>query len=68
MAHMLEWLKKEAIKVEKIALLPYHDFGRDKYRQLSRECTQNFDKPTDEELERVKQMLERGGFVVDVHK
>lgn len=63
-----EWLKQEQIKVSKITLLPYHDFGRDKYRQLSRECTQNFDKPTDEELERVKQMLERGGFVVDVHK
>lgn len=63
-----EWLKQEQIKVSKITLLPYHDFGRDKYRQLSRVCTQNFEKPTDEELERVKQMLERGGFVVDVHK
>lgn len=65
---VVDWLKQEQIKVSKITLLPYHDFGRDKYRQLSRECTQNFDKPTDEELERVKQMLERGGFVVDVHK
>lgn len=65
---VVDWMQREQIKVSKITLLPYHDFGRDKYRQLSRECTQNFDKPTDEELERVKQMLERGGFVVDVHK
>lgn len=65
---VINWLKQEQIKVSKITLLPYHDFGRDKYRQLSRECTQNFEKPTDEELERVKQMLERGGFLVDIHK
>lgn len=65
---VVDWMQREQIKVSKITLLPYHDFGRDKYRQLSRVCTQNFEKPTDEELERVKQMLERGGFVVDVHK
>lgn len=63
----LEWLKQEAIKVEKIALLPYHDFGRDKYRKLSRECTQNFEKPTQEQLLRVKELLESGGYIVDIH-
>lgn len=63
----LEWLKKEAIKVEKIALLPYHDFGRDKYRKLSRECTQNFEKPGEEHLLHVKEMLESGGYIVDIH-
>ena len=66
-AGALQWLKKEKIKLKKITLLPYHDFGRDKYRQLSRECTQNFQKPEMEELEQVKEMLESGGYVVEIH-
>ena len=62
-----EWLKQEQIKVSKITLLPYHDFGRDKYRKLSRECTQNFEKPSEEQLLRVKELLESGGYSVDIH-
>ena len=66
-AAVVQWLKKEKIKLKKITLLPYHDFGRDKYRQLSRECTQNFRKPEMEELEQVKEMLESGGYLVEIH-
>lgn len=63
----LDWLKRKAIKVEKIALLPYHDFGRDKYRKLLRACTQNFEKPAEAELLRAKEMLEAGGYTVEIH-
>ena len=66
-AQTLQWLRKESIKVEKIALLPYHDFGRDKYRKRSREWTQNFEKPSEEQLLRVKELLESGGYSVDIH-
>lgn len=65
---LADWMKKEKIKVSKITLLPYHEFGRDKYRQLSRTCTQNFQKPTDEDLETVKRILESGGFEVSINK
>lgn len=66
-AGALQWLKKEKIKLKQITLLPYHDFGRDKYRQLSRECTQNFQKPEMVELEHVKDVLKSGGYAVEIH-
>ena len=66
-AAVVQWLKKEKIKLKKITLLPYHDFGRDKYRQLSRECTQNFQKPEMAELEHVKDVLKSGGYAVEIH-
>lgn len=65
---LVEWLKKEEIRVTQITLLPYHDFGRDKYSQLSRECTQNFQKPAAQDLDEVKKLLETSGFKVLVHK
>lgn len=63
---IVDWLKAEQIAVKKISLLPYHDFGRDKYRKLSRECTQNFKKPTDEEIKRVQDFFEQKGYVVSL--
>lgn len=62
-----EWLKNEDIRLHRITLLPYHDFGRDKYRRLSRECTQNFEKPTVTELEKVKNILESYGCKVGIN-
>ena len=62
-----DWLIKEQIKLIGITLLPYHDFGRDKYGKLGRECTQNFEKPSGEELDRVKEILENRGFAVRVN-
>ena len=59
-----EWLKEEQIVVERISLLPYHDFGRDKYRRLHRECTQNFAPPSDGDVENVKKFLEQCGYRV----
>lgn len=64
----MKWLAKEQIRLTGITLLPYHDFGRDKYRKLERECTQIFEKPEKEELERVKMICESYGFQVKIHE
>ena len=60
------WLQKEQIKLTGITLLPYHDFGRDKYRKLNRECTQNFTKPASEDLDKVRRILEKYGYQVTI--
>ena len=61
-----DWLLENQIKVTGITLLPYHDFGRDKYRRLNRECTQNYEKPSEEDLNRVRSILEGYGFAVKI--
>lgn len=63
---VISWLQKEDIKLTGITLLPYHDFGRDKYRKLNRECTQNFEKPSEAELNHIKNMLEDSGYQVTI--
>ena len=63
-----DWLLHEQIKLTGVTLLPYHDFGRDKYRKLGRECTQNFEKPSEDDLDRVKSILENRGFSVKIHR
>lgn len=63
----IQWLKKENIKLNGISILPYHDFGREKYKKLHRECTQNFEKPSEEELIYVKKLLETAGYPVKIH-
>lgn len=63
---IVEWLEKERVAVKQISLLPYHDFGRDKYRKLNRTCTQNFNKPSDEEIGRVRDFFEHRGYCVSV--
>ena len=62
-----DWLLCEQIKVTGITLLPYHDFGRDKYRRLGRKCTQKFEKPLEEDLNKVKQIFQNRGFSVKIH-
>lgn len=61
-----DWLKGEQVGVERISLLPYHDFGRDKYRRLHRECTQNFAPPSEEAVDNIKKFLEQCGYRVQV--
>ncbi|GCF94991.1 pyruvate formate lyase-activating protein [Enterococcus florum] len=63
---ILGWLDEQKIHVSEISLLPYHDFGRDKYKRLNRECTQNFVKPTDEQVESVQKVYESAGYQVTI--
>lgn len=60
------WLKENSIKVAEINLLPYHDFGRDKYARLERACTQNFEKPEAEQLTAIKDYLTDAGYTVKI--
>ena len=62
----LAWIDENQIRVEEVSLLPYHDFGRDKYRKLNRECTQNFEVPEEERLNRIKQAWEQRGVLVKI--
>ena len=66
-SRMIEWLKQEKIKLNRITLLPYHDLGRDKYKNLGRECTQNFEKPSPEELNAVKTQFQNSGYIVNIN-
>lgn len=59
-----DWLKQEGIFVNKINLLPYHDFGKDKYERLERECTQNFEKPEEEQVKDIQKFFEQSGYNV----
>ena len=66
-AEIISWLQKEQIRLTGITLLPYHDFGRDKYQKLNRECTQNFEKPSEEDLNHIKNLLDSNGYKVIIH-
>lgn len=61
-----EWLMKHKIAIRQIDLLPYHDFGRDKYARLKRTCTQNFSAPEDSDIERIKTVFREAGYCVTV--
>lgn len=63
---IIDWLTIEKIHVSEISLLPYHDFGRDKYERLKRVCTQNFIKPADEKVEMVKKVYQEAGYQVTI--
>ncbi|MGM0122783.1 pyruvate formate lyase activating enzyme [Enterococcus sp. AZ194] len=62
----VSWLKENKLIVSEINLLPYHDFGKDKYDRLGRECTQNFEKPDDAQLHIVEEYLEKEGYNVKI--
>ncbi|MFC6314806.1 glycyl-radical enzyme activating protein [Lapidilactobacillus achengensis] len=62
----LAWVQENQIRIARVSLLPYHDFGRDKYRKLGRECTQNFAVPTDERLAAIKAAWEQRGVPVKI--
>lgn len=64
--NVMNWLIDNKINVEEIALLPYHDFGRNKYKQLERECTQNYRVPEKLEIETIKNYILSKGFRVQV--
>ncbi len=61
-----EYLKSEKISINQIDILPYHNFGRNKYKQLYRKCTQNFEEPSDDILKGMKEYLESNNFRVSI--
>lgn len=63
---IIAWLVKGKIHVDEISLLPYHDFGRDKYERLKRICTQNFIKPTEEKVEKLQRVYQNAGYQVSI--
>lgn len=59
----IKWLKDENIKVSTINLLPYHSFGRDKYKRLKMNYDESvFITPGDDTLNVIKTMFENEGF------
>lgn len=64
--NIVGWLYEQGIHVSEISLLPYHDFGRDKYKRLNRECTQNFIKPSDEQVAHIKKVYETAYYQVTI--
>lgn len=60
------WLKNEKIRIAEVSLLPYHDFGRDKYRRLNRQCTQNFKEPSPEALAEIQTIYQAAGYPVKI--
>lgn len=56
------WLGENRISPAQINLIAYHDYGKDKYRQLGRACEDSFFPPTDEELSQYQEILSQMGF------
>lgn len=57
MAETMAWLKTEKISVASVHLLPYHQFGKEKYERLNR-AWQSFQAPSEERLVEIKERWE----------
>lgn len=66
MRGIVDWLRKRNGSVKQVSLLPYHDFGRDKYKKLDRPCTQEFQKPDEELLAELQVYLKQNGFATKI--
>lgn len=58
MADTISWLKEEKINLTAVHLLPYHEFGKDKYQRLGRQW-QSFQAPSEERLADIKALWEQ---------
>jgi len=55
------------IGAEKLSLLPYHEFGRTKYKQLGREYPcRNIHPPSDEHMQQLKEIVEQCGMSASI--
>ncbi len=62
MEAVARWLTENHVNPAQINLIAYHDYGRDKYRQLGRTYEDSFSPPSDAELADMKQKLIDMGF------
>lgn len=60
------YLREENINIKQIDILPYHNFGRNKYKQLDRECTQDFIEPDQEILNQIKEYFTSQNYKVSI--
>lgn len=58
-AETVAWLEEEQINIHSVHLLPYHEFGKDKYQRLNREWQAGFEAPSDERLAEIKTDLKQ---------
>ncbi|MDL2306587.1 glycyl-radical enzyme activating protein [Desulfovibrio sp. OttesenSCG-928-C06] len=60
---IVKWLRDNKVRIESVNLLPYHDYGRDKYRRLGREYDHEaFRKPSDAKMKELKAFMEELGY------
>jgi pyruvate formate lyase activating enzyme len=52
--------------VERVDLLPYHEYGKVKYKQLGREYRLNAQPPSEDKIKEIKSLLERHGLNVQI--
>jgi pyruvate formate lyase activating enzyme len=52
--------------VERVDLLPYHEYGKIKYKQLDREYKLNVQPPSENKMKEIKSVLERYGLKVQI--
>lgn len=58
---------KTQMRVDEINLLPYHNFGKDKYAGLGRDYLMgDIPSPTDEHMEKLKKVCEEEGLIAKI--
>lgn len=62
---MIEFLKPLNIKA--VNLLPYHNIGKHKYEKLYKTYDgEDFEKPSDEKMEEIKELFEQNNFITKI--
>lgn len=57
----------EGLNIQKVNLLPYHDIARHKYKKLGLDYMDDrMSKPSDEKMNRFKEMFEKKGYKVKI--
>lgn len=65
--HILEVLSLiKGMNIKKVNLLPYHDIGRHKCEKSGRPYAEDMERPTDDKLNRFKEMFENEGYMVKI--